>query len=287
MIFKNNSLDLAANYDYFILDVWGVIHDGTATYPMVIENLKSLRDMGKKICFLSNAPRRASKVADILKKFGITADFYDFIMTSGEASYLFLEENQKQQFQQFGQNYYYIGPKKDEDILDGLQYKRVMDAGEADFVLTTGFDNDLSVIEEKIPDLKNAIKHNLPLICINPDLIVVKQTGHEMFCAGVIAQQYKEMGGEVVYFGKPYKPVYEQVIKSFALDNTNKILAIGDGIETDILGANNNNIDNALIGGGILSNKLNIKHGELPDKNKLEEICQEYGIRPKFVIAGL
>ena len=287
MIFKDNSLELAANYDYFILDVWGVIHDGSAAYPSVVENLKTLRSAGKKICFLSNAPRRAEKVAIVLEKFGIVRDLYDFIMTSGEASYLFLQDNQNNNYQEFKKNYYYIGPTKDIDLLSGLDYKRVDNASYADFVIATGFDNEFSVLEEKLSDLESAIKHDLLMICVNPDLIVIKQSGHEMLCAGILAQEYKRMGGEVIYFGKPYKPVYDQVFKSFAANNIDKIIAIGDGIETDILGANDNNIDSALVPGGILSNRLKIKYRQLPDPNKMEAICQEYNIRPKFIIAGL
>lgn len=287
MIFKNNSLEIANNYDYLILDIWGVIHDGSATYPNVVENLKSLRKLNKKICFLSNAPRRSIKVVEALTKLGISPDLYDFVLTSGEATYLALEENQKYNFNNFGQNYYYIGPDKDVGLLGGLKYNQVSDASTANFVINTGFDNDLSTIEEKLPQAKEAIKYNLPMICVNPDLIVVKQNGQEMICAGILANEYKKMGGEVIYFGKPYNSVYEQVFRLFSIKDKSKVLAIGDGIETDILGANNFKIDSALIPGGILSGELNIKHNQLPKPENLNKICQKYNSFPQFVIAGL
>ncbi len=287
MIFKNNSLEIADKYDYFILDIWGVIHDGSATYPNVVENLKSLRKLNKKICFLSNAPRRSDVVAEILTKFGISSDLYDFILTSGEATYIFLEENQKQDFSQFKKNYYYIGPNKDINLLKGLNYNLITDAAKADFVINTGFDNEFSTIEEKLPQAKEAIKYGLPMICVNPDLIVVKQNGQEMICAGILANEYKKMGGEVIYFGKPYNSVYNQVFRLFSIKDKSKVLAIGDGIETDILGANNFKIDSALIPGGILSGELNIKHNQLPSSENLNRICQKYNSFPQFVIAGL
>ncbi len=295
MIFQKNITEIAKNYDYFILDIWGVIHDGSQPYPGVLEQMKYLRSLNKKVCFLSNAPRRASKVGEVLKKFGIDESFYDFIMTSGEATFLFLQENKpnsKNLEQLIGRHsrgfeYYYIGPDKDADLLNGLGYSATKDAAKADFVVATGFDQDSSVLEEKLPQLQEAIKNNLTMICVNPDLIVVKQNGAELICAGILALEYQKMGGKVVYFGKPYNLVYEQVCQLFSNPDKTKVLAIGDGIETDILGANNNKIDSALIAGGILAGELKIKHGELPDKDLMQKICDKYKAYPQFVIGGL
>ena len=294
-IFCKNIAEIAKNYQYFILDIWGVIHDGNKLYPGVIEQLKYLRGLGKKICFLSNAPRRASKVAAVLNDFGIAADLYDFIITSGEATYLFLEQNTDLQnltgnHPKDNYRYYYIGPEKDADLLNGLGYLAINEANKADFVVATGFDNDLSTIEEKLPQLQAAKQNNLTMICVNPDLIVVRQNGSEMICAGLLALEYQKMGGKVVYFGKPYHLVYEQVFKMFLIEGKTreaKILAIGDGLETDILGANNNGIDSALVAGGILASSLKIKYGELPNADLMQQICDKNHIYPKFVIGSL
>lgn len=287
MIFKNNIRELADLYDYFIFDVWGVVHDGTSAYSGVVDAIKFLRDKNKKICFLSNAPRRSFKVAAVLQKYGITADFYDFILTSGEAAYLDFEKNQKKNFSDFGRNYFYIGPQKDIDLLSGLDYKMVANTAQANFAITTGFDGDNSVLEEKMPQLRQAKKAELPLICVNPDLIVVKQSGAELICAGALALEYKKMNGKVLYYGKPFPTVYQMTCELFNCDKNAKILAIGDGMETDIKGANDFGIDSVLITGGILSNKLNVKYGQVADKNKVETICKNYQLSPKFVIPGL
>lgn len=289
MIYQNNILDLATDYNYFILDVWGVIHDGSKIYPMVLEHLQQLRKLNKKICFLSNAPRRSIKVAEILKKYGIEDKFYDFIITSGEAVYSFLEENQNNNFKKLGRSYYYIGPDKDIDLLNGLGYQITEDASLANFVINTGFDNDFSTLEEKLPNLKQAIKFNLPMICANPDLIVIKQNGLEIICAGLMAREYEKMGGHVIYFGKPYSAVYERVFNLLGLQSKSKgeVLAVGDGIETDILGASQAKIDSALIAGGILSNQLGVKYGQLPAREKMLKICQQHNLYPNFIIAGL
>jgi HAD superfamily hydrolase (TIGR01459 family) len=287
IIFKNNSLDLALDYDHFILDVWGVIHDGSSAYDGAVDSLIKLREANKKVYFLSNAPRRSVKVVSTLEKFGIGKEFYEFVMTSGEATYLSLKENEDGGFNKYGKNYYYIGPSKDQDLLDGLGYNEVSNAAEADFAFVTGFDDELSKKNEKLSHLEECLRNKLPLICVNPDLMVIKKSGQEMLCGGLIGRQYEEMGGEVVYFGKPYKAVYDKIFSLAGIDDKSRVVAIGDGLETDIGGANNNGVDSALIGGGILSNRLKIQHGELPVKEDLTKLCEEYQIYPKFTLAQL
>lgn len=281
MIFHKNISPLIDNYEYFVLDLWGVIHDGTKTYPGVIERLTELKNAGKKVCFLSNAPRRSAKVAALLEKLGVGRDLYDFILTSGEAAHRHIFELKHSGF------YYYIGPEKDADLLDGLAGRPTDAAAKADFAIITGFDDGNYEISSKMPQLVDAHKNNLELICANPDLTVVKQSGEELLCAGILAREYQKMGGKVTYFGKPYDLVYNQVFNLFSIDNKAKILAVGDGIETDILGANHAGIDSALIAGGIFANELKIKHGELPDADLIKKICDKYKANPTFIIGSL
>ncbi len=291
MIFYKNISEISDKYDLFILDLWGVIHDGEKLYPGVLESLKALRKLDKKICFLSNAPRRSAKVADVLFRFGIGTDLYDFILTSGEATYLYLQSTNKKGL--IGSpsnniyNYYYIGPKKDADLLDGLGYVETERASEANFAVTTGFDDGNYNIAEKLPQLIEAAQNNLPMICVNPDLMVIRQSGEKMLCAGVLALEYQKLGGKVIYFGKPHNMVYEQVLQLFYTQDKTRILAVGDGIETDILGANKNQIDSALIAGGILSIELKVKYGELPNADAMQKICEQYKAYPTFIIGGL
>ncbi len=291
MIFINKLNDIIDSYDYFFLDVWGVIHDGNIAYPGVVDTMKLLRQKGKKVCFLSNAPRRAFKVAEVLKGYGITPDLYDFILTSGEATYTDLAKNQKNNFQDFGNKYFYIGPKKDIDLLQGLNYEKVESAKLANFAVTTGFDHDESRLEEKLPQALEAKKYNLPMICVNPDLIVVRQNGTAMICAGALAAEYERIGGEVIYYGKPFSLVYKIACEIFFnIENREipkaKIIAVGDGLETDIKGANGFGIDNILVTGGILTKSLGIKYNEVADKQKLAAICNDCQTFPKFVISN-
>ena len=292
MRFIDGINEVINQYDFFILDIWGVIHDGKEPYPNVAKVLRYLKQKNKIICLLSNAPRRAEKVIEILENMSITSDFYDFIITSGETVYNYLKYNTLNNYQNFGINYLYIGPKKDMDLIKDLNYNLVNLASEANFIIATGFDHDGSIITEKIEQITQARKFNLPMICANPDLVVIRRNGSELPCAGVIAQQYENIGGEVIYFGKPFSQIYEYACKYYEKFfnkkiSLNKIIAIGDGLETDIKGANNFAIDNILVTSGILSNKLEVKFGEKANHSALEKVCQHNQIFPKFVISNL
>jgi HAD superfamily hydrolase (TIGR01459 family) len=287
MKFINSVKEISEKYNYFIFDVWGVVHDGSNAYPGAIEAITYLRNNGKKICFLSNAPRRAFKVATMLEKFGVTKNLYDFVMSSGEATFLDLKKNQESGFKDFGRNYFYIGPQKDIDLLDGLDYNKVEKASEANFAITTGFDGDESTLAEKMPEILESIKNNLTLICVNPDMIVVKQNGKEMICAGALAKEYKKLGGKVIYYGKPFPSVYKIVSETFGSPKNSEMLMIGDGMETDIKGARDFQIESLLITGGILTNLLGINYHQNADQTKLENFCKQHQLFPNFVISSL
>ncbi len=287
MHFLSSLKEISNSYDYYFLDVWGVLHDGASAYPGAIETIAALRKEGKKICFLSNAPRRSSTVAAVLERLGFTPDLYDFILTSGEATFLDMKKNQDSGFKDFGKNYFYIGPKKDIDLLDGLDYIKVDEASKANVTITTGFDGESSTLAEKLPQAIEAKKYNLPMICVNPDMIVVRQNGDEMICAGALAREYEKIGGKVFYYGKPFLAVYKMACEIFKNPPKHKIIAIGDGLETDIKGANDFGIDNVLVTGGILANSLGIKYWQDADKNRLEKVCHSYHCFPKFVISNL
>ncbi len=288
MIFDKNLEDILQNYDNLLFDVWGVIHDGTSAYPNAVSVVKNLRENNKNIAFISNAPRRADKVKKVLENYGIKEDYYNFILTSGELAFMNLNENQKRSYDKFGKNYLYIGPDKDLDLLDGLDYNMVEKAEDADFALTTGFNDYNSTIEEKISQIKDAISHNLHLICVNPDKIVVKKNGDEMLCAGVIAEKYQDLGGNVTFYGKPYEEIYKKSHELFGNNIDKKsIIAIGDGLETDIKGANNYKIKSLLLTSGILSNKLNVKFGENADQSKVKEQCDINKSYPDYILPNL
>jgi HAD superfamily hydrolase (TIGR01459 family) len=253
-----------------LVDLWGVIHDGDALYPNVRDALAMLKTRGIRVIFLSNAPRRAEMAKVNLDRLGITPDFYTGIVTSGEAFFHSLKPEQK--------NYIYIGPEKDRTLLNGLPYMQVSSASNAAFAVCTGFDNDASTLDEKLPELKAALAARIPLICANPDMEIVRINGTRALCAGVMAEWYQQQGGTVHYYGKPYKNIYDLALTTYNLQPTTT-LAIGDNLNTDIKGANDYGISSVLVTGGVLKEEL--EHGKT-----INEICRANGNIPQFLIAA-
>ena len=266
----NNLSSIASRYDALLLDLWGVIHDGSHLYSGVKETLAALRGTDKKIIFISNAPRRTAKAAAVLDQLGIKREWYDDIITSGEIGYQWLASNSEK----WGKRYYYIGPSKDVDILDGLDCQRVDDIKNADFLLNVGFGTEEQSSDDWHVQLQAASDLHLPMLCLNPDMEVVKISGEQFPCAGVLALDYEKIGGKVTYFGKPYPEVYGQCMEWLAPIDKSRILAIGDGIATDIKGAVNFGLDSVLVTGGILR-----KHSE-----NVAALCQKYNAMPNYVI---
>ena len=265
---------VADRYDALLLDLWGVIHDGTNLYPGVHAALTQLRKDGKKIIMLSNAPRRAHKVEKVLNGLGIGALLYDAIVSSGESGYAWMGSSQNT----VGSHYFYIGPDKDLDVADGLDFTKTQSLEEATFLLNVGFGSDEQSPDDWTPVLTHALEKEVPMICLNPDLEVVKLTGERFPCAGVIARAYEAMGGEVIWFGKPYKRVYDDCLRHMPSVGKSRILAVGDSLDTDIMGAQDFGIDSALVMGGILKTK---------SREQIEAMCDERGLDPTYIIPQL
>lgn len=271
------------HYDALILDLWGVIHDGLALYPGVAECLANARAAGKKIVFLSNAPRRASRAVEILTGLGVHPGGYDAMLTSGEVTYEYFVARTDPFFAALGPTYLYMGLERDAELIEGLGYTRVADPKDAAFILNTGTDDFSQWPEEKRPVLEASRKFDLPMVCPNPDDIVVRQDGTKIPCAGLLGQLYEELGGTVRYIGKPYGEVYARCME---VVGSRKALAVGDNLDTDILGANRAGLDVALVTGGILKIKLGLKDGEVPAPATLEPLYAETAARPSYVMAG-
>ncbi len=240
--------DIIADYDALLLDLWGVIHDGSALYPQAKACLQALKAEGKRVVFLSNAPRRLPKVVAVLDMLGVERDLYEGALSSGEAAYRALAAGEVKP----GRTYCFIGPERDADVLNGLPFTRVDTPETADFLLNAGFGTEEQTLHDFTRLLQAAHTRGLPMLCLNPDMEVVKITGERYPCAGVIAKQYEAMGGKVTWFGKPYPAVYQLAITMLEPVAKARILAVGDGLYTDILGANNASIDSVLVTGGIL-----------------------------------
>ena len=224
--------DFASKYDYFLIDIWGVLHNGQQAYPGAADAMRYLKDNGKTVLLLSNSPNRASRVVQkVLTPIGIPGDTYDHIMTSGEAAHHYMMQHHA------GQRVYTFWDEEVPTALDNLDVTRVFDVNDADFIYASLVPYD-AVAKTYEPVLRAAHGRNIPFICGNPDRVVLHGDSLHL-CVGTLAEQYETMGGQVTWIGKPFKPIYDQAWETLGKPDKSKIIAIGDGLLTDVNGAAN------------------------------------------------
>ena len=249
------------SYDTFVIDLWGVMHNGVVLNSKAVEAVEHLKNNSKKIVFLSNAPRPSSKVINFLLKMNLDKKYLLNVMTSGEAAIDAINQNK------FGKTFFHLGPPRDTSLFE-KQKNNKTEIEKCDFILCTGlFDNH----EDDLSYYKNFLKEHISkkLICTNPDLTVHRGNIEEL-CAGSVAKVFEELGGKVIYYGKPYKEVYNK-----CFDKGEKVLAIGDNLRTDIKGANNLNIDSIFITEGV-------HRQEIGDSKKLDALLTKYKVKTNF-----
>lgn len=273
---------IAGRYDGFILDLWGVIHDGVAAYPGVAGTLGELRRAGKRTIMLSNAPRRAGALVEQLTRLGIGRDLYDEVLSSGEAVHLELERRTDPVFAALGPNLYHLGPERDRNVYESLPYRSV-DLESADFVLDTGPVELNETVADYQAILDRALARRLPMVCANPDHVVIRQ-GKRITCAGAIADRYADMGGQVVQRGKPDPAIYAVALETLGIADRSRVCAVGDALHTDIRGARAGGVDAVLVTGGIHADELGIAWGETADPARLAELARHHGETPVAAI---
>ena len=248
-------------YDTFIIDLWGVMHDGIKLNEKALEAVSQLKINSKKIVFLSNAPRPKSKVVDFLLKMKMDKKYLSNVMTSGEAAMQAINQNK------FGKNFFHLGPERDSSIFKKVKENKV-EIEKCDFILCTGlFEKHEDNIEYYKDFLQKYISKKL--VCTNPDL-TVHRGNKEEYCAGYIAKIFEELGGKVIYYGKPHKEIYKMCFKP-----NEKVLAIGDNLRTDIKGANNLNKDSLFITKGVHRN-------EIKSSQELNQLFNKYQVRANY-----
>ncbi|MBR73279.1 MAG: TIGR01459 family HAD-type hydrolase [Rhodospirillaceae bacterium] len=286
-ILKINSFrKLIPNYDAFLIDIWGVIHGGGHIYPEVINCLDSILSLKKEIILLSNAPRRAHHVANLLKSKGLPEDICSKIVSSGEATRIALLEKNTLNTMNLGKNYFVIGPHSDNDLLNNTFFDQVYSLSQADFILAIGLNSHTTSIEEHRDIINYGIKKSLIMLCVNPDIEVVR-LGKKELCAGALAKKYSELGGSVIYVGKPYQFIYDLCLNHLKTRDKKRVLCIGDGINTDILGARNAGLDSILITGGLIAGELDtVRDKDIPMED-LIDICRNSDVYPTAIMSTL
>ncbi len=272
---------LAPGYDGFILDLWGVIHDGMTPMPGALECLRTLIEFGKRVVLLSNAPRRADDVVRRIAQIGVPRDLYHGVMSSGEEAWQHLHRRDDPFYAALGRRCLHIGSERDLEIRDGLGLDFVDAAEEANFILNTGPAGWHDTIDDYRPLLDPALARGLPMVCANPDLVVM-HGGDVALCAGALAQWYEEAGGRVRWHGKPFRPVYDSCLGQLGIADRARILAIGDSLRTDIAGAAGAGIDSLFIAGGIHADELGAAAGGL-DMTRIDAVLAAGSYRPVAV----
>ena len=251
------------NYDIFYIDLWGVIHNGITLHKNAIDALKEITKAKKEYVLLTNAPRPNKTVKAFLKKMSMDKEIREKVYSSGEASLNYLKKNC------IGKKFYHIGPPRDFDLFVEFENNKEKDISQSTYLLCTGlFENR----DESLNYYKELFKDhiNKKMICTNPDLIVDRGSKREL-CAGSVALVFEKMGGEVIYFGKPFPEVYNQSINN----KEKKVLSIGDNLNTDIKGANLLNYDSLLILNGIHKNEIK--------KDGIEVVSKKYEVITNFI----
>ena len=253
---KDGLSSIVDNYNLFYIDLWGVVHNGVNLYQSAIHTLKEISKKKKDYVLLTNAPRPNSTVKNFLKRMGMDEEISDNVFTSGEAALNYLNKNY------FDKKFYHIGPPRDFDLFKSFEKMKLNNIENSEYIICTGLfdehDNDLNYYKKLF---EKSLKKKM--ICTNPDLIVDRGNTREL-CAGSVAMVFEKMGGEVIYFGKPYPEVYNQSINN----KNKKILSIGDNLNTDIKGANLLNYDSLIISNGIHKNEI--------EEKGIEEISKSY-----------
>jgi HAD superfamily hydrolase (TIGR01459 family) len=274
--------EIAPDYDVLLCDVWGVVHNGVVAFPPACDALMRARARGGSVVFITNSPRPSERVGRQLERLHVPRETYDGMVSSGDVTRGVIE-------QQHGKSLCHIGPHRDRSIFTGLDV-RFAPLDSADYVVCSGLDDDdVDTPEDYRGRLETMRKRNMLMVCGNPD-VVVERGDRLVYCAGSIADLYATMGGEVLYAGKPYRPIYDMALaKAQAAAGrkvaASRVLAIGESVRPDLKGARTAGVDFLFVTSGIHAEELGGR--ERPDSQALNSAFAAAGERPKAVMREL
>jgi HAD superfamily hydrolase (TIGR01459 family) len=282
--------EVSDRYDVILCDIWGVLHNGLASFAEASDALVSFRRRGGAVVLISNAPRPSPPIERQVLKLGVSPDAFDAVVTSGDVTIGLMER-------QAGNRVLHIGPERDLSLFDAAEEAtgarpRLVSLEEAQYALCTGLRHDESeTVDDYESELSAMAARDMPMICANPD-IVIHRGDTLIYCAGALARRYEELGGSVVYAGKPYAPIYDLALavaeraRGAPIDKR-RALTIGDGMKTDIAGAAKAGLDALFVTGGIHRSL----HGEAPesaaDPLELQRLYDENDLWPVAAIPQL
>ena len=285
-----NLSELDNRYSIIFCDVWGCIHNGINAFQKASSALASFRQKGGIVVLLTNAPRPADSVMRQLTRIGVDENSYDHIVTAGDAALEFVKNNFREA------KIYHLGPKKDESFFNALRSSKenasfhLSSLEEASLIICTGlFDDSTETPDDYEEIFLKSLNANLPMVCTNPD-IFVDFGNKRIFCAGALASRYMNLGGKVYSFGKPYEEIYNfarNILHKNEIDFRNSdLLCIGDGLHTDIKGANNQKIHSLFIADGLERASL-MKKNNMVNELEIQKFFQGKDEKPNYVMGQL
>ena len=282
--------EISDRYEAILCDIWGVVHNGVASFAPASEALVSFRRRGGAVVLITNAPRPFPPVKRQVLKLGVSPEAFDGIVTSGDVTIGLMER-------QAGDQVLHIGPERDLSLFDAAEEAngarpRLVSLEDAQYALCTGLRHDeTETVDDYESELSAMAARGMPMICANPD-IIIHRGDTLIYCAGALARRYEELGGSVVYAGKPYAPIYDLALavaeraRGAPVDRR-CALAIGDGMKTDIAGAAKSGLDALFVTGGIHRSV----HGTMPkspaDPLELRRLYNENDLWPVAAIPQL
>ncbi|WP_265516625.1 TIGR01459 family HAD-type hydrolase [Nitratireductor luteus] len=276
------NLDAVAEpYSAILCDVWGVVHNGVSAFPQASAALARMRQAGKAVVLITNAPRPHGLVEEQLRLLGVPDEAWDAVVTSGDVTRELISNAPRRLF--------HIGPDRDMTLYDGLDIELVEEFEAAGVVCTGLVDDEIETPEDYAELLQRLRARNLPFICANPD-IVVERGDKLVFCAGALARDYGLLGGRTEIAGKPHRPIYEAALAAAGRALGRQIgiadaLAVGDGVLTDVKGGVNMGIDVLFVTAGI--HAVEYRHNDAPDRQMMNAFLEKHGLMPVAAIERL
>lgn len=281
--------EIADRYDAFILDVWGVLHDGSKPYEGVLPTLQALQQAGKPVLLLSNAARRSPSVTPHLAGIGVPRELYGDMLTSGDESWRGLSTRGRADavpfYRDLGRRGFVLGMGRDPGFFDALDVERVEDPAACDFILANSLVRPGNTPADFEDVMQAARGNGAAFICANPDLVVL-YGGKLEYCPGSLAARYEELGGPVMYHGKPHAPVYKRALTMLGDPNPRRVLCVGDSLRTDIAGASGAGLDSLLVACGIHNEEF-LRMDGTADAAAMIAAAQKQGTHPTWLARRL
>jgi HAD superfamily hydrolase (TIGR01459 family) len=284
--------ELAPRYDAFLVDSYGVLHDGSSPYRGAVECLRRLRAAGKRVAVLTNTPRRSATVSSEIARVGVVHDCYDVLVSAGEVTHAMLARAGATLGLAPGQRFFYVGPERSREIVSGLPFDETTRMDDADFMVITGLVPGLDTEPDYDALLRRALRRAVVAVCANPDRVAIR-AGRLGLCAGAIAARYEALGGRVRFLGKPYPEIYVAAMQQLRGVDPARVAAVGDALATDIAGARGEGFDSIFVAGGIHADEVcgrsstvdaDTRAPGAPDARALEALFERTGIRPTLAV---